>query len=72
LWQNISITPCDGFEYMMLDAGLSILDLKKWILPYLIQYRASRIEYLALYCSNVNANDIFIFGSGLSCFPQNF
>jgi|GEM_PF-4315556 len=34
--------------------------------PYLIQNRASRIEYLALYGSNVNTNDIFIFGSGLS------
>jgi hypothetical protein len=40
-----------------------------WILkdaPYLIQHRASRIEYLALYGSNVNANNIFIFGSGSS------
>ncbi|MCP4367869.1 MAG: hypothetical protein GY797_07125 [Deltaproteobacteria bacterium] len=41
-----------------------------WILlimdaPYLIRYRVSKIEYLALYGSNVNAVDIFIFGSGL-------
>jgi len=49
---------------MMLDAGFWILDIKD--APYLIQNRASRIEYLALYGSNVNANDIFISGSGLS------
>jgi len=41
-----------------------------WILkkdaPHFIQHRVSRIEYLALYGSNVNTNNIFIFGSGLS------
>ena len=64
LWQNLSITPCEALVYMMLDAGFWILDIKD--APYLIQNRASRIEYLALYGSNVNANDIFISGSGLS------
>jgi hypothetical protein len=50
----------------MLDAGFSILDIKKRYAPYLIQHRVSRIKYLCLYGSNVNANDIFIFGSSLS------
>jgi hypothetical protein len=49
LWQNISITPCEAFEYMMLDAPLTagftlcsnwlcwILDiLKKEYYPYYI------------------------------------
>jgi hypothetical protein len=31
LRQNISITPCEALEYMILDAGFSILDLKKWM-----------------------------------------
>ena len=44
-----------------------ILDiLKKEYYPYYIQHRASRIEYLSLYCSSINVNDIFIFSSGLS------
>ena len=34
--------------------------------PYLIQNRVSRIEHLALYGSNVKANDIFTFDSGLA------
>ena len=50
----------------MLDTGLSILDLKKKDVLYLIQHRASRIENLALYGSSNNANDIFIFGSDFS------
>jgi hypothetical protein len=41
-----------------------------WILkkdaPHFIQHRASKIEYLAFYGSNVNANDILISDSGLS------
>jgi len=71
-WQNISITPYEALVYLMLDAGLSILDtgfqLKTSIEHQAssIKYRASRIEYLALYGSNVNANDIFISDSGLS------
>jgi len=48
----------------MLDAGFSILDIKKKDALYLIQHRVSRIEYLALDGSNVNVNDIFIFASG--------
>jgi hypothetical protein len=41
-----------------------------WILkkdaPHFTQHRASKIEYLAFYGSNVNANDILISDSGLS------
>jgi len=62
LWQNISITPCEALVHMILDTGCSILE--KGDTPYLIQHRVSGIEYLALYGLNVNANDIFIFGSG--------
>jgi len=32
LWRNISITPCEALEYLMLDAGFWILDLKKRML----------------------------------------
>jgi len=49
---------------MMLDAGFSILDIED--APHFIQHRASKIEYLAFYGSNVNANDILISDSGLS------
>ena len=63
--QNIFITPYEALVYQMLDTGLSILDIKRNAL-YLIQYRASRIKYLALYGSNVIANYIFIFDSGSS------
>ena len=63
---NISITPCEALVYMMLDAGLSILDIKKRYAPYLIQHRVSRTKYLAPYGSNVIANNVFIFDSGSS------
>jgi len=64
-WQNIFITPYEAHVYLMLDTGLSILDIEKGCSSF-IQHRISSIKYLVLYGSNVSANDIFISDSGLS------
>jgi len=48
-WQNIYIKP-----YWILDARCWMLDIKKKYALYLIENRASRIQYLALYGSMLN------------------
>jgi len=64
LQRDLRFAPTGFVEYWILVSGCWIL-VTGYRFPVKNEYRASSIEYLALYCSNVNANDIFISDSGL-------